>query len=125
MQSRSCLSCLETASLPKAHLNAYVPPASTDWSAHEWREGDFVRHFAGCPWQDVGSVGSVEAGSLVRRLLGRWAVGGGPPTPTTPITDHDHHHCDSTKTTTTKTTTIPRPPRQTSNVKAHNDSWHV
>ena len=40
----------------EAHLNAYVPPASRDWSAHEWREGDFVRHFAGCPWQDSALV---------------------------------------------------------------------
>ena len=38
--------------MPQAHLNAFVPPASNDWSAHEWRPGDFVRHFAGCPWQD-------------------------------------------------------------------------
>ena len=44
---------------PQAHLNAFVPPASRDWSAHEWREGDFVRHFAGCPWQDLGVLFSM------------------------------------------------------------------
>ncbi|CAJ1418968.1 unnamed protein product [Effrenium voratum] len=36
----------------QAHFNAFVPPASVDWMAHEWRAGDFVRHFAGCPWQE-------------------------------------------------------------------------
>ncbi|CAE7539754.1 MNN10 [Symbiodinium sp. CCMP2456] len=47
----------EVALVHQAHLNAYVPPASTDWSAHEWREGDFVRHFAGCPWQEPHCLG--------------------------------------------------------------------
>ncbi|CAJ1399905.1 unnamed protein product [Effrenium voratum] len=42
----------EVALVHQAHLNAFVPPASGDWSAHEWRPGDFVRHFAGCPWQE-------------------------------------------------------------------------
>ncbi|CAK9114790.1 6-mannosyltransferase MNN10 (Bud emergence delay protein 1) (Mannan polymerase II complex MNN10 subunit) (M-Pol II subunit MNN10) [Durusdinium trenchii] len=36
----------------QAHFNAFVPPASVDWMAYEWRPGDFVRHFAGCPWQE-------------------------------------------------------------------------
>ena len=36
----------------KAHFNAFVPPASVDWMAHEWRPSNFVRHFAGCPWQE-------------------------------------------------------------------------
>ena len=35
----------------QAQFNAFVPPASVDWMAYEWRPGDFVRHFAGCPWQ--------------------------------------------------------------------------
>jgi hypothetical protein len=34
------------------HLNAFVPPASKDWQAYEWQPGDFIRHFAGCPWQE-------------------------------------------------------------------------
>jgi hypothetical protein len=34
------------------HLNGFVPPASRDWQAYEWQPGDFVRHFAGCPWQE-------------------------------------------------------------------------
>ncbi|CAK9106864.1 6-mannosyltransferase MNN10 (Bud emergence delay protein 1) (Mannan polymerase II complex MNN10 subunit) (M-Pol II subunit MNN10) [Durusdinium trenchii] len=42
----------EVALVHQAHLNAFVPPASNDWSAHEWRKGDFIRHFAGCPWQE-------------------------------------------------------------------------
>lgn len=42
----------EVALVHQAHLNAFVPPASRDWSAYEWRPGDFVRHFAGCPWQE-------------------------------------------------------------------------
>mmetsp|Transcript_15767 Transcript_15767/g.37054 ORF Transcript_15767/g.37054 Transcript_15767/m.37054 type:complete len:213 (-) Transcript_15767:180-818(-) len=36
----------------QAHFNAFVPPASVDWHAYEWQQGDFVRHFAGCPWQE-------------------------------------------------------------------------
>ncbi|CAE7516175.1 MNN10 [Symbiodinium natans] len=36
----------------QAHFNAFVPPASVDWMAHEWRPSNFVRHFAGCPWQE-------------------------------------------------------------------------
>lgn len=42
----------EVAFVHQAHLNAFVSPASRDWSAYEWRPGDFVRHFAGCPWQE-------------------------------------------------------------------------
>lgn len=37
----------------KAQFNAFVPPASVDWMAYEWRPGDFIRHFAGCPWQET------------------------------------------------------------------------
>ncbi|CAL1130510.1 unnamed protein product [Cladocopium goreaui] len=46
----------------QAQFNAFVPPASVDWMAYEWRPGDFVRHFAGCPWQDLRQihVGSEE-----------------------------------------------------------------
>jgi len=36
----------------QAQFNAFVPPASVDWMAYEWKPGDFVRHFAGCPWQE-------------------------------------------------------------------------
>eukprot|EP00747_Dinoflagellata_sp_TGD_P221492 gnl/TRDRNA2_/TRDRNA2_93315_c0_seq2.p1 gnl/TRDRNA2_/TRDRNA2_93315_c0~~gnl/TRDRNA2_/TRDRNA2_93315_c0_seq2.p1 ORF type:complete len:428 (+),score=64.02 gnl/TRDRNA2_/TRDRNA2_93315_c0_seq2:63-1346(+) len=36
----------------QAHLNAFVPPASTDWHAYEWQSGDFICHFAGCPFQE-------------------------------------------------------------------------
>lgn len=42
----------EVALVHQAHMNGFVPPASTDWSAYEWQPGDFVRHFAGCPWQE-------------------------------------------------------------------------
>lgn len=42
----------EVALVHQAHINAFVPPASRDWSAYEWQPGDYVRHFAGCPWQE-------------------------------------------------------------------------
>lgn len=42
----------EVALVHQAHLNAFVPPASRDWHAYEWRPGDFVKHFAGCPYQE-------------------------------------------------------------------------
>ena len=41
-----------TPSTLEAHFNAFVPPASVDWMAHEWQPSNFVRHFAGCPWQE-------------------------------------------------------------------------
>lgn len=47
----------EVALVHQAHLNAFVPPASRDWSAYEWQPGDFVRHFAGCPWQEAHCLG--------------------------------------------------------------------
>ncbi len=31
----------------QAVMNAFVPPASRDWFAYEWREGDLIKHFAG------------------------------------------------------------------------------
>lgn len=43
----------EVLLMPQAHLNAFVPPASKDWMAYEWQPGDYVRHFAGCPWQEA------------------------------------------------------------------------
>eukprot|EP00928_Gymnodinium_smaydae_P020608 TRINITY_DN17968_c0_g1_i1.p1 TRINITY_DN17968_c0_g1~~TRINITY_DN17968_c0_g1_i1.p1 ORF type:complete len:538 (+),score=120.33 TRINITY_DN17968_c0_g1_i1:113-1615(+) len=43
----------EVMLMPQAHLNAFVPPASRDWMAYEWQPGDFIRHFAGCPWQEA------------------------------------------------------------------------
>lgn len=43
---------LQVRLIHQAHFNAFVPPASRDWMAHEWQPGDFVRHFAGCPWQE-------------------------------------------------------------------------
>mmetsp|Transcript_86795 Transcript_86795/g.250751 ORF Transcript_86795/g.250751 Transcript_86795/m.250751 type:complete len:84 (+) Transcript_86795:2-253(+) len=47
----------EVAFVHQAHLNAFVPPASRDWSAYEWQRGDFIRHFAGCPWQEPHCLG--------------------------------------------------------------------
>ena len=42
----------EVGFVHQKHLNAFVPPASRDWLAYEWQPGDFIRHFAGCPWQE-------------------------------------------------------------------------
>mmetsp|Transcript_30023 Transcript_30023/g.77243 ORF Transcript_30023/g.77243 Transcript_30023/m.77243 type:complete len:129 (-) Transcript_30023:226-612(-) len=42
----------QVAYIHQSQLNAFVPPASTDWLAYEWQVGDFIRHFAGCPWQE-------------------------------------------------------------------------
>jgi galactosyl transferase GMA12/MNN10 family len=33
-------------------LNSYVQPAAKDWGGWEWRQGDFIKHYAGCPWQE-------------------------------------------------------------------------
>jgi len=50
----------EVAFAHQAHLNAFVQPAARDWSAYEWQPGDFVRHFAGCPWQEQHCLGLME-----------------------------------------------------------------
>ena len=42
----------EVRFLHQAHFNAFVPPASKDWQAYEWQPGDYIKHFAGCPWQE-------------------------------------------------------------------------
>merc|ERR1712137_446177 len=52
----------------QAHFNAFVPPASRDWMAHEWRPGDFVRHFAGCPWQEQPCVQMMQETSVLGSL---------------------------------------------------------
>ncbi len=57
----------EVAFVHQAHLNAFVPPASRDWFAYEWQPGDFVRHFAGCPWQEKHCLGLMEE---TARLMG-------------------------------------------------------
>ncbi|CAE8678835.1 unnamed protein product [Polarella glacialis] len=64
----------EVAFVHQAHLNGFVPPASRDWSAYEWQPGDFVRHFAGCPWQEGHCLGLMrETAALAQREL----LGGG------------------------------------------------
>eukprot|EP00927_Polykrikos_kofoidii_P056776 TRINITY_DN50859_c0_g1_i1.p1 TRINITY_DN50859_c0_g1~~TRINITY_DN50859_c0_g1_i1.p1 ORF type:complete len:489 (-),score=48.01 TRINITY_DN50859_c0_g1_i1:42-1478(-) len=52
----------------QAHLNAFVPPASRDWMAHEWQPGDFVRHFAGCPWQENPCLRMMEETAVMGHL---------------------------------------------------------
>ena len=52
--------CPQTKLVHQAHLNAFVPPASTDWHAYEWQEGDFAKHFAGCPWQEQPCLSMIE-----------------------------------------------------------------
>mmetsp|Transcript_47278 Transcript_47278/g.107192 ORF Transcript_47278/g.107192 Transcript_47278/m.107192 type:complete len:277 (-) Transcript_47278:83-913(-) len=42
----------QVAYIHQSQFNAFVKPASTDWLAYEWQVGDFIRHFAGCPWQE-------------------------------------------------------------------------
>jgi len=42
----------EVVLVHQAHLNAFVPPASHDWQAYEWQRGDFICHFAGCPFRE-------------------------------------------------------------------------
>merc|ERR1712129_530470 len=57
----------EVALTHQAHLSGFVPPAAKDWSAYEWQPGDYVRHFAGCPWQEPHCLGLMmeTVGSLV------------------------------------------------------------
>lgn len=60
----------EVLFLHQSRLNAFVPPASTDWQAYEWREGDLVKHFAGCPWQEKPCLGMME--DTVRYVEEKW-----------------------------------------------------
>merc|ERR1719401_2363385 len=55
----------QVAFVHQAHMNAFVPPASRDWSAYEWRPGDFVRHFAGCPWQEAHCLGLMQETAML------------------------------------------------------------
>ncbi|CAE8585883.1 unnamed protein product [Polarella glacialis] len=60
----------EVAFVHQARLNGFVPPASRDWSAYEWQPGDFVRHFAGCPWQEGHCLGLMhETAALAQQQL--------------------------------------------------------
>jgi hypothetical protein len=40
------------ALLPQRFLNAYHVDTARGWGAYGWRPGDFIKHFAGCPWQE-------------------------------------------------------------------------
>lgn len=42
----------EVIFLHQKHFNAFVQPAAKDWQAYEWQPGDYIKHFAGCPWQE-------------------------------------------------------------------------
>lgn len=34
----------------QSHLNAYHQGTADSWNAYAWRPGDYVIHYAGCPW---------------------------------------------------------------------------
>ncbi|CEM04496.1 unnamed protein product [Vitrella brassicaformis CCMP3155] len=34
----------------QSHLNAYLPSVGEAWHGYGWQKGDFIKHFAGCPW---------------------------------------------------------------------------
>merc|ERR1719420_548782 len=61
----------EVSLVHQAHLNAFVPPASRDWHAYEWQPGDFVRHFAGCPWQEKPCLAMMEETARITSAPGR------------------------------------------------------
>lgn len=42
----------EIAFVHQSHLNAYHSGTADSWNAYGWKPGDFVVHYAGCPWQE-------------------------------------------------------------------------
>ena len=40
----------EIARVPQSVLNAYHSGTAESWRAYAWQPGDFVLHFAGCPY---------------------------------------------------------------------------
>jgi len=40
----------EVALVHQRHLNAYHSGTADSWHAYGWKPGDFVIHYAGCPW---------------------------------------------------------------------------
>lgn len=66
----------EVCLVHQAHLNAFVPPASRDWHAYEWRPGDFVRHFAGCRVQEAQCYQMMA--ETAQYAMERWPHGAAP-----------------------------------------------
>lgn len=38
------------APVHQSHLNAYHEGTATSWNAYAWQPGDYIIHYAGCPW---------------------------------------------------------------------------
>jgi len=43
----------QVAPVHQSHLNAYHSGTADSWNAYAWRPGDFVIHYAGCPWDEA------------------------------------------------------------------------
>merc|ERR1712107_112806 len=40
------------APVHQSHLNAYHSGTAESWNAYAWQPGDYVIHYAGCPWDE-------------------------------------------------------------------------
>lgn len=41
----------------QSHLNAFHEGSARSWNTYAWTAGDFVKHFAGCPWEEQYCLG--------------------------------------------------------------------
>eukprot|EP00927_Polykrikos_kofoidii_P005032 TRINITY_DN11999_c0_g1_i1.p1 TRINITY_DN11999_c0_g1~~TRINITY_DN11999_c0_g1_i1.p1 ORF type:complete len:444 (-),score=67.53 TRINITY_DN11999_c0_g1_i1:415-1746(-) len=41
------------APVHQSHLNAYHQGTADSWHAYAWKPGDFIIHYAGCPWDEA------------------------------------------------------------------------
>eukprot|EP00927_Polykrikos_kofoidii_P005033 TRINITY_DN11999_c0_g1_i2.p1 TRINITY_DN11999_c0_g1~~TRINITY_DN11999_c0_g1_i2.p1 ORF type:complete len:449 (-),score=64.46 TRINITY_DN11999_c0_g1_i2:75-1421(-) len=41
------------APVHQSHLNAYHQGTADSWHAYAWKPGDFIIHYAGCPWDET------------------------------------------------------------------------
>jgi len=40
----------EIAMIHQSHFNAYHSGTAESWHAYAWQPGDYIIHYAGCPW---------------------------------------------------------------------------
>eukprot|EP00929_Paragymnodinium_shiwhaense_P080922 TRINITY_DN42247_c0_g2_i3.p1 TRINITY_DN42247_c0_g2~~TRINITY_DN42247_c0_g2_i3.p1 ORF type:complete len:174 (-),score=26.60 TRINITY_DN42247_c0_g2_i3:9-500(-) len=55
------------APVHQSHLNAYHSGTAESWHAYAWQPGDYVIHYAGCPWDESACWEKMEASAKILR----------------------------------------------------------
>lgn len=55
----------QVAPVHQSHLNAYHSGTAESWNAYAWRPGDFVIHYAGCPWDEAQCFAKMQVSAHV------------------------------------------------------------